>query len=201
MRSKLAVAAGGLVLAVALGVPVGAQAAVTPSGSAHTKAIPATSAGLSLQGCGEIWNYEYQEYAYVDYAGDNPLMFKTYAGAGYSPYFCNISVTNVNGAFEIGDATKENFASGEMPCLAVDTNGTVHDDTISACNEQDYSWDQWDAINTGHTYHSNTLWEFESKDYNGECLTDLYGAGYPAVWATCGYDPGYQWFAWPGSNL
>jgi uncharacterized membrane protein len=199
MRSKLTVAAAGLVLAVALGVPAGAQAAVTPSGSAHTTSTLAAPAALSLQGCGEIWNSYYMQYAYVDYTGNNPLEFKSYGGSGESPYFCNISVTTVNGAFEIGDYSQEN-SSGEMPCLAVDTDSTteqVVDDTLSACNQQDYLWDQWYAINTGMTYHSNILWEFKNKD-NNDCLEETnYGAGIYA--AACGYQDEY--FAWPDSNL
>jgi hypothetical protein len=197
LRSKLAVAAGGLVLAVALGVPVGVQAAVTPSGSAHTKPTAVTPAVLSLKGCGEIWNEGYGMYAYVDYAGDNPLFFQTYE-SGDSPSFCNISVTNVSGAFEIGDLSKEN-SNGEMPCLAVDTtNSMVVDDTVSACNQQDYSWDQWSAINTGKTYHSNTLWEFKNKK-NNVCL--MGGYDYGATYAPCGEYPGYQYFVWPDSGL
>jgi hypothetical protein len=160
-----------------------------------------TAEGLSLQSCGEIWNEGHGgEYGYVDYAGDNPLTFGPYAGAGDSPYFCNISVTNVSGAFEIGDLSKEN-SSGEMPCLAVDTaNGEVVDDSVSACNQHDYEWDQWYAINTGKTYHSNTLWEFENAE-NGDCLTNYSGDGAAAVFVTCDTYPSYQYFAWPDSDL
>jgi hypothetical protein len=197
MRSKLIGAVAGLILAVALGVPAGAQAAATTSGSAQARLAAAAPAALSLQGCDELWNYGYGEYGYVSYAGNNPLRFKAYSGAGQSPYFCNISVTNVNGAFEIGDEAK--FNNGEMPCLAVNTaTQTVDDDSVAACNQHNYAWDQWYAINTGSTYHGNILWQFENR-WNGECLLD--DEGFPAGFGTCGAEFLQDDFGWPHSGL
>jgi hypothetical protein len=204
MRSKLLVATAGLILAAALGVPAGAQASASVSRSAHATATPATTAGLVNRGCGFIWDPGSDpdgspttgEYALVSgNALDYALIFQPLSDA-YPGTFCNVSVTNVNGAFEISDESNCNSA-GECACLAVNTSvGAVVDDTISACNNQDYKWDQWYAVNSGQTYHGQTLWEFKNR-YDNEYLTN--DGGY-AIYA--GLDFGvYQEFSWNGSNL
>lgn len=211
MRNKLAVAAGGLILGVALAIPSGAQASVGHSGSAHTNA--AATSGLSLQGCGNLWNIgplangDDGQYGFInDFTGypANTLFFAP--GVDFSsvqiPTFCNLSITSVNGAFEIMDPSDANSTHTQWGCLAVNlTTDTVGDDTPSACWGHVYTWDQWNAINTHTTYHSNTLWEFENKDVPGQCLTVVgYNSGY-AAYRTCGEYPAYQYFAWPGSAL
>jgi hypothetical protein len=210
MRKKLAVAAGGVLLVGALGVSTGAQASVSQSGTARTPAVSATPDGLSPKGYGYIWNPGADPdgspttgmYAYVSEGGGSPMAFAPLTelnGDGYSPWdFENVSVTNVNGAFEIVDL-QDPGSDGEYGCLAADTaNGTIHDDTPTACYKQDYSWDQWTAINTGGTYHSQTLWEFENKDTH-DCIFNN-GDDYVALYEPC-VDSVYEQFTWNGSNL
>ena len=201
MRSRLAVLAGGLTLVAALAVPAGAQASVSHSGSAHVNATPATAQSLKQQGCGTIWNEGYAQYAWVDQAADWPLTFAplSYFGVAGAPEFCNLSVTTVNGAFEIMDVNDPGSNGNTWGCLAVDTQtGDVHDDTPSACWDQNYAWDQWYGINTHTTYHSQTVWEFKNK-YNGECIKNN-GFSWPATYATCGANS-QEYFVWTGSNL
>jgi hypothetical protein len=220
VRNKLAVIAGGLVLTAALTIPAAAQASDSHSGFAQANAAPATSAGLVQQGCSSLWSEgpdssgQEGQYAYVysDGTGPDPdTSFPTntlyfapltdFGGQG-APDFCNVSVTSINGAFEIMDPNDPNSTDTEWGCLAVDTASvTVHDDTPSACYQQDYSWDQWYAINTGSTYHSQTLWEFESRDVSGYCLTaNGYSNNiYPSptgLYEPCGEFPAYQDFVW-----
>jgi hypothetical protein len=229
MRNKLGVMAGGLILTAALASTTATQASVSHTGFARANAGPAVSAGLKQEGCGSLWsegpdsNGADGQYAYVyaDGTGPNPELTNYPANAAYfapladfgglgAPDFCNVSVTTINGAFEIRDPNDPNSADTEWGCLAVDTqNNLVVDDTPSACTQQDYSWDQWYAINTGATYHSQTLWEFESRNLKlsgySYCLTaDGYSSSlYPSPPANvepCGDYPDYQEFVWD-SNL
>jgi hypothetical protein len=197
MRKKLAVAAGGgLTLAVALAIPAGAQVSVSHSGSAYVKATPATVPVLKRQGCGSMWNEGYEQYATVEYEiAPYQLNFVplSYFGISGAPYFCNLSVTNVSGVFEIEDPNNPGA------CLAVNTAVyLVTDDTPSACTEQNYAWDQWNGINTHTTYHSQTVWEFKNR-YNGECLAN--DGGYDGLYAACRGSDSAEYFVWTGSNL
>jgi hypothetical protein len=198
MRSKLRIAAGGLAVAVALAVPAGAQAAAAPSAPAHAE----VTAGPPNDGdCDTMWNEGYGAYAVVSYSGIYPLTLEplSYWGGneGAVPGFCNISVTSVNGAFEIEDPDYQNAAGDEAGCLAIDTAtnpGSVHDDTPSACYQpKPYPWDEWKATSVS-TYHSQTVWEFQNRD-NGECLY-ANGVGHVALYYTCNASYENEWFVW-----
>lgn len=210
MLRKITQITGIIALIAALAVPGSALAAARPSnvtaGYTSIKTNIARPAGLIEHGCDPIWNLYFGQYAKIAYTGEYPLTFEPAADLSYLPNFCNLQVTNVNGAFEIMDPNDPNNASDptEWGCLSVDaSNGTVRDDTPSACWAQNYSWDQWYAINTGNTYHSGTLWEFENR-YNDECLAAS-GSGATSVYSDCNGDEGdnvdTMWFIWNGSGL
>jgi hypothetical protein len=210
MRSRLFVVGAGVTFALALGASTAAQAAVTSIGSVHVNATPETGAGLTDRGCGNLFNPgpapdgdpPTGTYGWVDYP-DGYNMFFEYASTlasdpGYLPNFCNLSISNLNGVFEIGDPNDPG-ADGDG-CLAIDTaTGFIHDDTSSACNTQEYPWDEWNAQAVG-TWHSDTLYEFVNDDVPGACLTALGGG--QAFYLACGSAASYeQEFAWPDSGI
>lgn len=237
MPRKLAIAVGGLVLAVALGVPAAAHAAAAPSRPGHTAAVildePGHGAGHAAvapsglggrtkatavrpddfinQGCGQIWDYGIGKYATTNLSTYQivfkPLSFFATAGSDWlvgvdsdgdqvPPDYCNISITQVDGAFEIYDS----YTNG---CFSADTaNGQVREDTPTACLDDIYSWDQWTGKAVG-SYHSNTLYQLQNKFVadEGGCL---YDDGQPtAVYTTdgCSDTDAFEQFSWTGSNL
>jgi hypothetical protein len=211
MFSKLAIAAGGLVLATAYGAPVEAQASVSSFAATHTEAAPALSDGLVLQGCGQIWDDGIGKYATTNLdtaqvvfeplsffatADPSTWLVGTDSGNQVPPTYCNVSVTSANGKFEIWDPSTGG-------CLSADTaNGEVHEDTEDACLKEDYAWDQWGATVVG-SYHSNTLYQFQNSyvDNEGGCLYDDLQP--TAVYTTngCSDTDTFEQFSWTGSNL
>jgi hypothetical protein len=215
MLSKLAIAAGGAVLAAALGAPVAAQASVSSFATTNTKAASALPDGLVEQGCGQIWDGGIGEYATTDldtgqvifkplsfFATADPstwLVGVNSSGGGVPPNYCNVSVTSAPGSFEIWDPVS-------YGCLAADTasgaNAQVHEDTASACLDVVYAWDEWTATAVG-SYHSNTLWQLRNSYVadEGGCLYDYKQP--TAVYTTtgCSGTDIYEQFSWTGSNL
>jgi hypothetical protein len=197
MRNRLFVLGVVVALAVGLGIPAAARAA--------TETAPV----LTDQGCGSLWNpgsspdgEHTGRYAVVNHSGSYQLTFASQAtldgNPGYVPNFCDLSISNKSGEFEIADPNDAN-SDGDA-CLAVDSSGVyVVDDTPAACNTQEYSWDEWQAVSDG-TYHSNTEWQFINEWDGGiYCLTD---EGDIAYWAACNTGPAYeQQFVWSNSGL
>jgi hypothetical protein len=96
--------------------------------------------------------------------------------------YCNVSVPEYNGNFEIWDPTTGG-------CLATESDvpdSAVHEDTAAACTgnsdgKDNYAWDDWFALSEG-TYHSQTVWAV-FNEYNGGCLYD--DLQEPAVTTEC----------------
>ena len=177
MRNKLAVAAGGLVLAIAFGVPAGAQAAVTPSRSAQVKVAAVTpEANPPCNSINDRGNGKYAT-ALID---DNFLYFEAQDQA---TNYCNVTVSGIEGAFEIEDEATGGCVAPESSATQV----TVHEDTPTACADNAngsayYPWDDWFGTSVG-TYHSQTVWLFSSL-YNDGCLYD--DLQEPAITTGCG---------------
>jgi hypothetical protein len=237
MPRKLAIAAGGLALAVALGVPAAAHAAVASPRLGHTAAVAIDGPGhgpghaavapsvlgeraraaavrpddFINQGCGQIWDYGIGEYATTNLSTSQivfkPLSFFATAGSDWlvsyesdgtqaPPEYCNVSITQINGAFEIYD----NYTNG---CFSADTaTGQVREDTPTACLDDIYSWDQWNAKVVG-SYHSNTLYQLQNKFVadEGGCLYNYMQS--TAIYTTngCSDTDIFEQFSWTGSNL
>ena len=198
MRSRIFVLGVVAALAAALGISTAAQAA--------TETAPV----LANHGCGSLWNPGASPdgapttgtYAVVSHSGSYNLTFASKSSLesnpGYVPNFCNLSISNLNGQFEISDPNDAG-ADGDG-CLAVNTaTDFIQDDTPSACNTQEYAWDEWHAEAVA-TYHANTLWELINDDSSSSgCLTDVAGRAY---WAACNTGSPYQQeFLWSNSNL
>ena len=195
MRSRLFVVGVAAILA-ALIVPATARAAAE------------TAPVLANQGCGALWNPGSDPdgspttgtSGVVNHSGSYKLSFEgkaaLEANPGYVPNFCDLSIFGKSGQFEIADPNDAN-SYGDA-CLAVNTStGFIVDDTPSACNTQEYLWDEWHAVKDG-TYHSNTEWEL-INDWDGSAysLTDVGGVTY---WE---YPDGTyeQQFVWSNSGL
>jgi hypothetical protein len=204
MRSKLAITMGGLALTVTLGLPAGAQAAVS-----HPAPVPATTAALGVpvsvsaraatvrqhstagvDDCDWIWEEGTGKYAltvldsYTNLAlGFEPL---SYFGGNGLPEFCNDSVPDVNGAFEIQDV-----ATGL--CLFPDSQyGEILEGT---CGDQ-YSVENWFATKVS-TYHSWSVYVLHNE--TGVCLYD--DLQWPATYTSCNPSDDrdeFEWFVWPG---
>jgi hypothetical protein len=192
MQAKLATAAGGLALAVALGVPAGAQAAVSHSGSAYSRATGLRPEATAAPPCNDI-----NDRATGGYATDQVDGLEVYfeppptTPYNYQPTeYCNISLGNT-GRFEIVDYNT-------LQCLSVSTATTVIGEaTVKSCddavaNPTVNEWDQWTATDVG-TYHSQTVWIFTNY-YNGDCLYDD-NVNSPAIYTPCS-DSGAERFIW-----
>jgi hypothetical protein len=198
MRSRFLVLGVVATLAAAMGIPAAAQAA------------PETAPVLTNHGCGSLWNPGSNPdgtpttgtYGVVTHSGSYDLTFASKSSLeshpGYVPNFCNLSISNLPGHFEIADPNDP--GSDGDGCLAVDTaTDFIVDDTPSACNTQEYAWDEWHAEAVG-TYHGNTEWEFISDESSSSgCLTDVAGLAY---WSSCYTGSQYQLeFVWSNSGL
>jgi hypothetical protein len=169
MRRKLAALAGGLVLAVAVGIPAGAQAAIA---TAQPEVV-------HLGACATVLDAGNQKYA-TDLGGDS-LYFE---GLSHATEYCNDQIGN-GGQFEIAD-------SDNNQCLAVNASkGTVDEDSAAACSTAEYSWDRWTATRVDSS--SQIMWLFKNA-YNGECLYD--DAQEPAIYAGCKSSDGFELFSW-----
>jgi hypothetical protein len=170
MRRKLAALAGGLVLAVAVGIPAGAQAAV---------ATAQPGAVVNFGPCATVLDTGNQKSA-TDLGGDS-LYFE---GLSKATQYCNDQIGNGD-QFEIMD-------SDNNRCLAVNSSkGTVDEDSAAACSTAEYSWDRWTATRVDSS--SQIMWLLKNA-YNGECLYD--DAQEPAIYAGCKSSDGFELFSW-----
>lgn len=184
MRRTLASLAGGLAVALTLGVSAVAHAANLPSSGQKVPTLvrPADT----LQGYGPLYDEGNGGYGIIS---GGALEF---VNDGDEWDFYNVSIP-ITGQFEI--------QLGDNGCLAVDSsNGTVVEDTPTACalyGGDGYQWDRWNAINEG-IYNGAQVWELKNA-YGGECLYDYKQV--PAVYTTCIATDHFEWFSWPDSNL
>jgi hypothetical protein len=204
MRSKLAAAVGGLVLAVALGAPVGAQAAVIHSGAGAGAGAGAASvkAGVRPEStppgddtCASIWDEGIGEYASPDADPQEDDLTATYfeplsdfGSEAAVPVYCNLSVTSVSGVFQIFDGI-----SGECLQPVVYTDGSNTYNTVDelACGTSTTTY--WYATPVS-TYHSQTVYVLTNYD-SGVCLYDYLQV--PATYVSpCSDSDHFEWFVW-----
>jgi hypothetical protein len=202
-RPRRAVLIMGTIAALALVTFAGTQAlAATPGGIAATSTVRVTSAQVeaiaaapeSTPSCATINDRGNGKYA-TDRVNDLYPYFEAQSDAST---YCNVTVTQHNGTFEIWDPTTGGCLAPESDNLET----TVHEDTAAACTgnangKDDYAWDDWYGLSVG-TYHSQTVWAFFSF-YNGGCLYD--DLQEPAVTTDCTSTGQYQtdtfmWFVW-----
>ena len=181
MRRKLAALGGGLVLAVAIGVPAGAQAAGRPSGTIHAATVSAGPEVVNPGPCAGLYDVGNHKYATNTRDGHINLYF---AGPSAGTEYCNEQIGN-SGQFEIVDTYTNQ-------CLAVNSsNGTVDEDNSTACFTNEDSWDRWTAISENSS--SQFKWLLKNA-YNGECLYD--DTQEPAIYSGCKGSDGFEQFIW-----
>jgi len=177
-------AAAVLVLAAGAGTGTRALGAAAPRGAtvSHNAMQPAyvkdaLAEPEATPSCATINDRGNGKYA-TDRVDDLYPYFEAQAEASS---YCNVSVPDDNGIFEIWDPNTRG-------CLATESDvaGTVHEDTAAACTGNDdgtdnYPWDDWFVLSVG-TYHSQTVWAI-FNEYNGDCLYD--DLQEPAVTAEC----------------
>jgi hypothetical protein len=189
MRKKLAAVIGGLVLIVAPGLPATAQAAAIPSGLARAKVAAAQAADCAGD---SIWDYGNQKYAAINDNNFN-LYFEPLSTLGAAPLFCNVTNRDANGQFEIEDYSQPGV------CLDTEVSGDTNSVTDVVCDAIN-TYELWSAINTGQTYHSQTLWQLENVGLSSppgpaECLYD--DTQEPVTFAPCSDSSDhFEWFVW-----
>jgi hypothetical protein len=179
LRTRLAAAAGGLVLAVALGGPTAAQAGVNTSGPATaTAATPDVTIACSAP----LYDVGNQKYGAESTNGLHGLLF-------FSRALQSFCVRNYGGGkFNIYEQT-----SGD--CLSVDTAHHIVG-WESACGND---WDKWEPMAVV-TAADEKAWEFKNV-LNNQCMYD--DAQEPAVYTVrgCSSSDIYQQFTLGGLPL
>jgi hypothetical protein len=231
MPGKLTIAAGGLVLAVALGVPAAAQATAASSRPGHAAAVvldrPHTAAvvhdgpgghtkatgaqpdsfpgGGSPTNCGQIWDDGIGKYATTNLSNYEivfkPLSFFATAG---SDWLVN---NGPNGQIppsycNVSDGDEfEIYDTYTEGCFGADPNGQIVEGTADECDLFP-DWELWNSLPVG-SYHSNTLYQLRnvSERSVGGCLYDDLQP--TAIYTTneCSSTDGFEAFSWTGSNL
>jgi hypothetical protein len=192
MRTKLAIAAGGVILAAALGIPDGAQAAVSHSGA--TRPAATASPDIQLGYCNDI--YDMGNHKYLDSRGsDSSVYFDSYENTNYNEIWCANSVDSGH-YFEISRAI-----GGE--CLAPSRAGVdvaVHEDTDAACGANyqgtvNYTWDDWYVVDLG-TANGTTIYAFVNR-WDNYCLYD--DLQEPPIMVSCANatSDAFEHFLWP----
>jgi hypothetical protein len=171
----LAAGAGTGTRALGAAAPHGATVSHGPIQAAYVK--DALAEPEATPSCATINDRGNGKYA-TDRVDDNYPYFEAQSEASS---YCNVSVHDENGIFEIWDPNTGGCLAAES-----DVAGTVHEDSAAACTGNDdgtdnYPWDDWFVLSVG-TYHSQTVWAI-FNNYNGDCLYD--DLQEPAVTAEC----------------
>jgi hypothetical protein len=176
MRGRLVAAACGLVLAVALGVPAAAQAAVSRPGPADARTTPAApDASVPCATFDDLGNNHYAGWA------DSSHTY-IYFGVDLSHAipFCNVN--RGNGRFWIEEEINGQLSGN---CISAGTGGIEW----FSCDD---SWSDWTGTKVG-TYHSQSIWMLNDP-YTSNCLYD--DLQDPAIENPCITSDAFEHFIW-----
>ena len=184
MRDRLLTAACGLMLAVALGVPATAQAAVSRPGPAEGTITPAGSAAVDYP-CAHLDSLG-SHVGNGQYAGWDPSRRGIYFGvdAAHAIPYCFVDYGG--GEFKIVEEINGRLSDDCLDLAA----GTEDSCTADAEAEDDPAF--WMTYPDG-TYHSQTKWLLWPV-YGGGCMYDYKQD--PIVGATCYTNDVYEQFVW-----
>lgn len=186
MWSKLAIAASGLALSAALGVPAVAQAAVTPSQVAHASAAgptcSAASAGFIDAGTGKYANDGLLSDGRTTALYFNPL------SEGVAELYC---VVNYGG--NVINLLHQDPAAGISECVSLNSAFTQ----IGWENACGNTWDKWKITRVG-TLNGMPTYQLQSMfSINGShpCMYD--DLQEPAIYTTCSTTNRFEQFVIP----
>jgi hypothetical protein len=190
MRRRLTAAAGGLALAVALGIPVGAQTANAVSAPICQ---PAGSGNGFLQSVGNhegVGNTGWAATNGIYSDGIHGLFFNPMS-EGLSEIYC--AVNWGGNEFNIQHPAD---AGNPAECVSVDSANVL----VGWENACGYTWDKWEPTRVG-TYQGWPTYLLKSV-YNGQCLYDGWEQQ-QAVYTSrgCAASDPFQLFVFPALTL